>query len=159
MNSITEYIDTANHEAAHAVVAASLAGVISADIHSVDGRAGRCRHSGTKNHVHTVAILLGGPVGAWLARGRRGEKFYGGSSDLTAIDEMLTKLHGVNVNEKNRNSFPEFVLGLKLAREILSREWGAVVRCAEWLKAKQNISGRLVHAILVCHKLPLSLGE
>jgi hypothetical protein len=106
-----------------------------------------------------VAICLAGPLGAWIARGRRGEKFgLHASWDLVAADEALSKYHGVTVTAKNRNSFREFSLGLKLAMQILGDNWGAVMHVVEWLKEHNRASGLLVHKCLLHSKQIPEIG-
>jgi hypothetical protein len=149
---------TAVHEAGHCVVA-KLAGAVM-DQANVERREseseiqlGEAVYYCSPTEIHKkLAISLAGPLAEAIDAGDREMDSRLSGSDLEKVDRNLRQRYGFS---RRREECPEYRLALNTADHLLRKNWGAVDSIAKWLLSRGRISGRLIHAIIVAHRVSL----
>jgi hypothetical protein len=100
--------------------------------------------------IRELTIALAGAVAEQYERGGGELITPGARRDVKDIDEELAKVYGVNAPP--REQCREYKVALSLARQLLTKNWGAVQRIAERLRSHKQLSGALCHAIVAAHR-------
>ena len=134
---------TSIHESGHCVAVVAVGAVVdNADVRPIGNQAGQCLHTPIKDPFKSIIVCLAGPLGVFEYRRRRGERFdLSADSDMKKIDSQLDKVYGRDRPPRDR--CPMFIEANRVTRRLVCRQYGAMLRIAEWLFLKRFITGRV----------------